>query len=127
MTNQEKDHPFFSGLFLGGLVGAAAVFLWGTKKGRKIKKRLLEKSKEVADDWPKIVEDLEKRGQELAEKTRQVKKTLKKKAKEFSPTLEKGVKKGLDNFQSEGGVGDHLAEKAIVSRRFFKRRGKRLG
>jgi len=41
-TSSGRGNNFFSGFLLGALIGAAAVFLLGTKKGKKILKAISE-------------------------------------------------------------------------------------
>jgi hypothetical protein len=64
MENQNKHHlsNFWSGFALG--VGAAtlAAFLFGTKKGRKTLKQLLELSENIEENFLEVVEEV---GQEL--------------------------------------------------------------
>ena len=42
-NNSNSNNNFFSGFLLGVLVGAAVVFLFGTKKGKKIWEAISEK------------------------------------------------------------------------------------
>lgn len=44
--NRSSGNNFFSGFLLGALVGAAIVFLLGTKKGKKILKAISEEGSE---------------------------------------------------------------------------------
>jgi len=64
MTDQEKNQPsltFLAGLFLGALAGAAAVFLFGTQTGKKLKKKLEKQAKELLDELSQTAQKTEKK------------------------------------------------------------------
>ena len=125
MNDQNRGNGFFSGVILGGLLGAALVFLYGTKEGKKIKEELVKKGKEVIDDLPEIVSDLEKQGEEFAQKTEEVKKKLEEKAKEFSSEAKKKIGSSLSHIEEAQQRGREAA--ATVRKHFFVRKGKKLG
>jgi gas vesicle protein len=55
-SNPHCDNKFFSGFLIGLILGAAAVFLFGTKKGKQILKTI---SEEGLENITKALEDLE--------------------------------------------------------------------
>ena len=68
MNNEHKDNRFWFGFFIGGLIGAAIIVLLGTKEGKKIKKLLEKKGKDVLEDLGEKVDDLKEKREELIEK-----------------------------------------------------------
>jgi gas vesicle protein len=126
MTDRERrGSGFSSGFFLGGLIGAALVFLFTTEEGKKIKDLLAKKGKEVIDDLPEIIKDLEKKGEEFAQKTEEVKRKLEKRAKELSSETKKKIESSLSHIEETQERGRQAA--AIVRKRFFTKKGKKLG
>jgi gas vesicle protein len=125
MPENDRGNGFISGLFFGGLVGAALVFLFGTKEGRKIKDQLTEKGKELINDLPQVVEDLEKQGQEFAQKAEEVKKALEEKAKEFTPLAKEKIATSLSSIEEAQRRGRETAAK--IRKRFFTKKGRKLG
>ena len=125
MDKENRDHGFFSGLLSGVALGAGLFFLFGTKEGKKVKNRLVKKGKELIDDLPVIVEDLEKQGEEFAQKAEEVKKKLEEKAKEFSSEAKKKIDASLSQIEKTQERGRKAA--ASARRRFFVRKGKKLG
>lgn len=77
-ANQQNNYPkinnFFFGFALGAGVTAAAAFLLGTKKGRKILKNALELSENLEENLLILGEEL---GETLAEKGIEIKEELK--------------------------------------------------
>lgn len=64
-NNTHGDFRFFIGFFIGGLIGAAIIFLLGTKEGRKTGKLLEEKGRDFLDDLHDRIRELEKKGEAL--------------------------------------------------------------
>jgi gas vesicle protein len=59
MSQNEKNQnnaPFVSGVMLGGLLGSAGLYLFGTKKGRDVVKKLLDMCENLED----VIADHEK-------------------------------------------------------------------
>ena len=125
MNKDEQSKGFLSGLLWGAALGAAGFFLLGTEKGRKVKKQLVKKGKKLVDDFPDIVKDLEKQGEEFAQKAEEVKKKLEKKAKEFSQEAKEKINASLTQIEKTQERGRKAA--ASTRRRFFVRKGKKLG
>ena len=66
-NNNQKEGKFFNGFLLGLLVGAAVVFLLGTKKGKKLLKSLSEDGLSNISDIFEEAEELE--GDDVEEKS----------------------------------------------------------
>lgn len=65
--NYHDERGFWPGFFLGGLLGAALIFLLGTKEGKKIAQDLQEKGEELAADLEGKIEDVQKNAEDLKE------------------------------------------------------------
>lgn len=61
------DFRFFLGFFIGGLIGAATIFLLGTKEGKKTGRLIQEKGKDILDDFHDQINELEKKGTKIKE------------------------------------------------------------
>jgi len=62
---QKKDSSFTAGMLLGALFGGGALFFFGTKTGKKIKKQLQEEFKEGNFDFEAIKKDTQKKIEKL--------------------------------------------------------------
>lgn len=112
MENQNKHHVsnFWSGFALGVGTATLAAFLFGTKKGRKTLKQMLELSESLEENLLEIVEEV---GQELQVKTSEIKKPLAQLQKEH-PSLSHLLDRIRTSFPK--------AEKKV--KRFFVKEGK---
>lgn len=57
-----SDHPFknfFTGALFGSVLGALAAFLFGTSKGRRMKKELMHKCHDIGCTIEDKIEDLD--------------------------------------------------------------------
>lgn len=101
-----SNNRFFDGFLLGIIVGALAVYLFGTKSGKNLVKVLSEQGLEGLSDLMENqeTEDME---EEFEDESPQVIEAIKNKAK--------ATKSNLENEP-------HVAEKA-PKKRFFKRLG----
>jgi len=73
---------FGGGLLLGGLLGAGLFFLFGTEKGRKIKKQIEKKGEKAVGEIQDLVDELAEKGQEFREKAEEVAGELREKVEE---------------------------------------------
>lgn len=106
-----RGNNFFSGFLLGALIGAAAVFLFGTKKGKRILKAI---SEEGSGNISRIVSKLEKsvdlEGESLDDEPSFAE------ASTFAPaSVDKSAGKGTDKIKEE-----IIKEEKPKVRRFFK-------
>ncbi len=62
---QQKDSGFTVGMFLGTLFGGGALFFFGTKTGKKIKKQLQAEFKEGNFDFEAIKKDTQRKIEKL--------------------------------------------------------------
>lgn len=97
--DRENSSGFFSGLVLGGLAGASAFFLLGTKQGRKIKKILLKEGEKFLAELENLDQNFEK---EKVKKTQEIKK------------LKKATTTKIEKV------------KQVIPQRFFRRNGQQL-
>jgi len=90
-----SESSFASGLMLGAILGAGAFFLFGTKKGQKLKDELLEIGKKYMSEWedelkehaPKMhdkYENVKARSTELIEKAKEQIPVIQEKAQDVS-------------------------------------------
>lgn len=87
MGNEEKQGNFLAGFFLGGILGAILLFLWGTKEGKNITKLLAEKGELLEEDIEKKIFEFEDKG------GKNVEIKVKKIAKVITPVPENSPKK----------------------------------
>lgn len=78
---QRGDGSFWIGIFLGGLLGAFLVIIWGTEKGKKMADHLRDQG---SDLWDKTKEQLEEKVEELQEKSEKLVKHGKELQKEIT-------------------------------------------
>lgn len=124
MSEEKRSSGFFNGLILGGLIGAALVWLNLTEDGKKTKKLLLKKGQKVIDDLPEKVKELEKQGEEFAQKAEEIKQKLEAKARELTPEIKEKLKNSLAHIEKTQERGRQAA--ATARQRFFTRKGKKL-
>ncbi len=69
---QQKDHSFWIGIFLGGLLGAIIIVLLGTEKGKKLAHKLQTDGLDFLDDkiepYKENLSEIQQKGRELIEK-----------------------------------------------------------
>ncbi len=82
--NHEKTSNFVGGLVLGGLIGSGLVFLFGTKKGADVRKK-------IAREWPELSENLHDFVSDAQENIAEEMKTLPKKIDKARDTIEEAV------------------------------------
>lgn len=129
----KHDSPsFFNGLALGAVVGAAGFFLFGTKKGKKLKKALLESSTKTFDNLKRTAKDLEKKGRKISKKATVKRAQLEKKAAATQKKVVKEIKqteKQLKTAQKKAETLKKRLAKAAqtAKKRYFTRRGRSLG
>lgn len=91
-----SGNGFSTGLILGIIIGAAAVFLFGTKRGKRLFKVITEEGLEGISDIGDLIEDMKEENEEIVPETN-------------------GNLKSVDHSTSDS---EHVAHKS--SRRFFK-------
>lgn len=118
MENEQRhgtDIKFLAGFFIGGLVGALIIFFLGTKEGKKARKI-------IQDELEDKVEDLEKKGRELAKKSEEIKEQVLEEFEDKRDELTETATKKLDStlahveeIQEQG-----RNSTASIRRRLFK-------
>jgi gas vesicle protein len=128
MSDCHNDNSFFLGVILGAVIGAGAVFLFGTEKGEEVRGDLRDRGEDLLEDLTPVIKQLEEKGQEIkksAEKTTrqlvkkagQVEKEVSSEAVEkISDTLEQ-----LENLQEKGRQAT-----ADLRKRYFIKNGRKL-
>ena len=84
---QKKDSSFTIGMLLGTIFGGGALFFFGTKTGKKIKKQLQKEFKEGNFDFEAIKKDTQKKIEKLITNS-----NIEKLISKSSPILEKNQK-----------------------------------
>lgn len=67
LNNSQKQKPegkFWFGLLVGGILGASGLFLLGTKKGRRLLKKILESTEELEDSLADVISEFEEKVEE---------------------------------------------------------------
>lgn len=67
---------FWIGVFIGGLIGAIIIVLLGTKEGKKSRKELEDKGKELLDDLTAKLTEIENQGRDLIERGEEIKRHI---------------------------------------------------
>jgi gas vesicle protein len=118
--NTHSSDSFLTGLILGALLGAGALyFLSSTEEGKKVKKQLAEGSGDVLDNLADLVNDIEEKGQEFEKKAEQVKGLLEEKVGETTTTVVEEVKDDLTQIKK-------LQERGRRAIKYFLKDGKPL-
>lgn len=116
---EKRDHggsSFFTGAFLGALVGAGLAFFFLSDE--KTKKKLKRKGKVALENLSEIVDEVEEKGKEFSQKAKKIKTELEEKAK--SGELGEEAQEKLAHI-------DKLRERGRkATGRFFTRAGKKL-
>jgi gas vesicle protein len=98
MSEHEHQHgsKFFIGLLLGGIAAAGAFYLFGTKDGKKTRKIMEEKSKEVLDDLHDKLEEIEEQGRTLKDRGEKLKEHIERQIEEKKDYLTHEASERLD-------------------------------
>lgn len=79
--NGHHGENFLTGLVLGAILGAGFFyFLTSTEEGKKVKKRLAEKSEDVLDSLADLIGEIEEKGEEFKKKAQGIQVELEEKA-----------------------------------------------
>lgn len=123
--NHEKTSNFVGGLVLGGLIGSGLVFLFGTKKGADIRKK-------IAREWPELSENLQDFVSEARENIEEQIEILPKRVDTVRDTVEDVIEKLPNQFKETLHDARESAENAIedaatnlhrtAKKRFFLRK-----
>lgn len=103
MCDLKKTKSYFQGLFIGGLLAAGATFLFGTEKGKKIRKTWDKKGRNFLEELLNLIEEIEEKGEKAIGKAEEVKEEISEKVQ----TAKKTPSQIVQDIQKRG-------------RRFFK-------
>lgn len=123
MSDSDHNHNHgndnnLSALLAGALIGAAAIYLFGTEKGRKLKDELLEEGQKLLD---KIGEEVDKAQNQLEEHQEEIKGKLaegieKVEDPEQRRRIEETAQDVVENIAE---VPQHIASVQKKGRKFF--------
>ena len=65
MDNNEKLGMLVVGIFLGGLIGSAVALLYAPTSGKKLRKKIADKSENIFDDAQDLYESSKGKAEEL--------------------------------------------------------------
>jgi len=91
----DREHHgggYMSGLMMGAIMGAAAVFFLGTKEGKRMAKVMHKKGGKTLKDLEKLVDDIEVKGEKFAQEAKVVTKKIRKTSQ---------IKANRSHFQSQ--------------------------
>jgi len=121
-SGDRNDMKFFMGLIVGGLVGAGAVFLLGTKEGKKVQKMIREKGEDLVEDVGDQIAEFEKKGKELAKQGEALKEQfveqIEEKKEDLTVEATKKLDEALANIEDIQEKG--LSTTATLRKRLFK-------
>jgi len=123
MSERREESSFFTSFILGLLTGAIITFLLGSEEGKKIKKRLLKRGKELLENLPELIEEAKQKEQELQKDIKKIPSKVEKEAQKVEQKIQqtsKTVAPHLKNLQKRG----RQAAKKVS--RFFRRSGRPL-
>lgn len=128
MESKENGGNFWVGFFLGGLAGVFIIFLLGTKEGKKLIERFIEKAELYEQDIEDKVESLQKKGEDLLHEAQEVKEkisdSIENGKKDVSETLITKMDQAFTKIEDIQKKGVSLTEE--VHRNYFKKDGKTL-
>lgn len=93
----QKSHS--GGFLTGALLGAAAVFFFGTKKGKKMAQKMHRQGSKSLKELEKMLSDIEIKGKEFAQEAKVVTQQLEAKAKSTKKVFNEQAKKKLTHIK----------------------------
>lgn len=117
---------FWLGFFLGGIIGAFLIFVFGTKEGKKMLEKILERAEDYEEELEEKVAKLQKHGEDLLEEARSVKdkviKEIEEDKKDISTALITKMDQTLSKIEDIQKKGVELTKE--VHHHYFKKNGK---
>lgn len=114
-TDDSNKGGYLSGLVMGAMLGAAAVFFLGTKKGRKLAQVMQEKGTQGLEDLEGIAAEIEQKGSQFAHKAIKATHDLEVKAKTTKKAVAKVAKRELTHLQKLQARGRAAADRYFQS------------
>ncbi len=126
--SDHDDKGFIIGLMIGGLIGAAAMFLFGTKKGEEVREDLRKKGEDILENLDGILKQLEEKSREVKKQAEKVKEQIAQKAGEVKENLSEEMTEKLDDTLAKiENLQDRGREvTANLRKKYFTKDGKKL-
>lgn len=128
MNNENKSSNFWLGFLLGGIFGAFLIFLLGTREGKRLAKKIIEKGELFDEDLEEKVEKLQANGKKFLKQAEDVKEKVSnetnKDKKKIGSRLINKMDKALTKIESIQKKGVEVTSK--IHKRHFKKNGKPL-
>lgn len=126
--NNEKRGNFWVGFFLGGIFGAILIFLWGTKEGKKVAKKIIDQGELFEEEIEEKIGKLQEKGEALLSEAQGMKERVIKEVvegkKNVSEDLVVKMDKALTHLEDLQKKG--VAVTQHVHHRYFRKNGKKL-
>lgn len=128
MNNEHKGGKFWIGFFLGGIFGAVLIFLWGTKEGKKVAKKIIDQGEIFEEEIEEKIGKLQEKGEALLSEAQGVKDRVMREVEEGKKNVSEQLVVKMDKALSQL---EDLQQKGVavtqhVHRRYFKKNGKKL-
>lgn len=130
--SQENQPSFFNGLMLGVIAGFAGCFLFGTKKGGRVRQKLLKYVEQEWEEAEEFVGKAEEAGNTLKKDVGKVRRKLEHQAGKAQVAAHKELKQLQATVEQAREKADAVQETlretaAKIERRFFVKNGRSLG
>ena len=126
--NDNRNGNFWIGFFLGGLIGGFIIFILGTKDGKKLAERIVEKAELYEEELEEKVAKLQKKGEDLLKEAQTVKDQVVEKLENERETVSAELVTKLDQTLThiEGVQKKGVALTEEIHHRYFRKNGKPL-
>lgn len=126
--NNNRNGNFWIGFFLGGLIGGFIIFVLGTKEGKKLAERIVDKAELYEEELEENVAKLQKKGEDLLKEAQTVKDQVVEKLENERETVSAALVTKLDqtltHIEDVQKKGVALTEE--IHHRYFRKNGKPL-
>jgi len=128
MSDCNNDKSFLLGLMIGGVIAGGLVFLFGTDKGKEVRKELKERGEDVLDDLDEVLAELEEKRKELKKKAEKVKEEVVQHVGDLKEKASEEVMEKLDDTLANIEALQERGREATATlrKKYFLKDGKRL-
>lgn len=128
MNREKGGGNFWMGFFFGGLLGALLIMLFGTKEGKKIAAKLVQKSEFFEDELEEKIYALQEKGEALVTQAQEVKDRVTQEIEDGKKTVSQHLATKMDETLTK--IED-IQKKGVsltqdVHHHYFKKNGKKL-